>query len=159
MEIILILGAIALCALCIISERRTAFKYGKGVRNRSQKNGKNSFFYRVPYTKEQIIGMLSQKSERDRLDYEFEPETLEICMMNKYFAYAEKQYTMSGGKTHGKWYDIQIQEQGEFCILKVTEQKFWTPNSANQVYGLMNAFFVEKLGAVPYEVKKGAVAK
>lgn len=159
MEFILILACIALCVVCVISERRTARKYTKGVHNRSQKNGKNSFFYQVPYTKEQIVSMLQHKSERDRLDYEFKPETLEICLMNKYYAYAEKQYTMSGGKTHGKWYDIQIREQGGFCTLQVTEQKFWTPNSANQVFGLMNAFFVEKLGAVPCDMKKGAAAK
>lgn len=159
MEIILILGCIALCAVCVISNQRTARQYTKGVHNRSQKNGKNSFFYRVPYTREQTVGMLSHKSEKDRLDYEFEPETMEICLMNKFYAYAEKQYTMSGGKTHGKWYDIEIEEQEDFCILKVTEQKLWTPNSANEVLGLINAFFVEKLGAVPCEVKAGAAAK
>ena len=144
MEILLIIIVILFCVLCAYSNGRSARKYSRGIHNRSREKG-------------QVAGMLCQKNEKDRLDYEFDEEKMELCLSNKYHEQEDAVNLLAQGTanksrmTKGKWFDIQIEEREGYSILKVTEQGFLTPRTANEVFGLMNAFFVEKLGAVPYE--------
>lgn len=157
MELFLIIVVILFCVFCGWSNMRSARKYSKGIRNRSHKNGKVSYFYRVPYTKEQLIGMLRQKSGKDRLDFEFDEEKMEICLSNKYHVQEDAVSLLAQGTanksraTKGKWFDVIIEEREDCSVLQVMEQSFLTPRTASEVFGTMNAFFVEKLGAIPYE--------
>lgn len=157
MEIFLIIIVILFCVFCAYSNGRSARKYSRGIHNRSREKGKVSYFYRVPYTRGQVAGMLCQKNEKDRLDYEFDEERMELCLSNKYHEQEDAVNLLAQGTanksrmTKGKWFDIEIEEREGYSILKVTEQGFLTPRTASEVFGLMNAFFVEKLGAVPYE--------
>lgn len=157
MEIFLIIIVILFVTFCVYSNGSGARKYARGIHNRSHEKGRVRYSYRVPYTRKQVVGMLCQKSGKDRLDYEFDEEKMEICLSNKYYAQADAvslfaQGTADKGRmTKGKWFDVTVEEREEFSILKVTEQGFLTPRTASEVFGLMNAFFVEKLGAVPYE--------
>ena len=136
MEIFLIFMVILFVAFCVYSNGSGARKYAGGIHNRSHEKGKVRYSYRVPYTRQQVV---------------------EICLSNKYYAQADAvslfaQGTADKGRmTKGKWFDVTVEEREEFSILKVTEQGFLTPRTASEVFGLMNAFFVEKLGAVPYE--------
>lgn len=161
MELCLIIVVILFCVFCGYSNMRSVRKYSRGVRNHSHKNGKVSYFYRVPYTGEQVVGMLRQENAKDRLDYEFDEEKMEICLSNKYHVQEDAVNLLAQGTanksraTKGKWFDVVIEEREDCSVLQLTEQSFLTPRTASEVFGLMNAFFVEKLGAIPCEAGKG----
>ncbi len=117
-------------------------KYSKGKPywEKDFYNGLASYAYRVPYTKEEIIGILSLKRGNDKLYYCFNRETLQI-------RFANPEVELYGAKDVGVIYQLKFQEEENGTLLYVEQIEPSLYNGANRVLLLMDAFWAEKVSA------------
>ncbi len=104
------------------------------------------FVYSVPYTRERVLEILSHKNAGDRLPYEFDRETIEICFTNPETFYHKK-------PDMGASYQISFKARGTERLMYVEQKNVLISGGAERVQRSMNEFWSAKVNAVPYNME------
>ncbi len=139
----LILMAFGLLIFYIEIKDRRKYSQGKNNRIYSKDGMRVTYVYSIPHTKERVMEILSHKNAQDQMIYNFDSQSMEIGFKDL----DNEFYHRSSIEAR---YRMRFEEKEDSCLLYLEQINiFYTER---HVLARMNAFWVLKVDAVPYEI-------